>query len=46
MGVKKVERGFKNSREINRVYYDPDLITIERMEEALKGAKTYLGTIH
>ena len=43
-GVKKVEKGFKNSKEINRVYYDPALITVEEMQEALKGAGTYLRT--
>ncbi len=43
-GVKKVEKGFRNSKEINTVYYDPSLITIEEMEMALKKAGTYLGT--
>ena len=42
-GVKKVERGFKDSREINTVHYDPSLITVEEMKRALKGAGTYLG---
>ena len=44
-GVKKVERGFLNSREINTVYYDPAVITIQEMEKALKMAKTYRGTV-
>jgi hypothetical protein len=44
-GVKKVERGFKNFKEINRVFYDPALITIEEMEEALKKAQTYRETV-
>ena len=28
-----MEKGFKNLREINRVFYDPDQITIEEMEK-------------
>jgi hypothetical protein len=43
--VKRVERGFRNSKEIDTVYYDPSLITIEEMEMALKKAGTYLGTL-
>ena len=42
-GVKRVEKGFQNSKEINTVHYDPTLITIEKMEEALKKAGTYRG---
>jgi copper chaperone CopZ len=44
-GVKKVKSGFKNGREINRVTYNPSLITIEEMVDALKDAKTYRGTV-
>jgi len=40
-GILKIERGFRNFREINTVYYDPKLITIEEMEKALKSAGTY-----
>jgi hypothetical protein len=43
--VKRVERGFRKSKEINTVYYDPSLITIEEMEMALKKTGTYLGTL-
>jgi hypothetical protein len=32
-------------REINTVYYDPQEITIEEMEKALKKAGTYKETI-
>ena len=42
-GIKKVEKGFYNSKEINTVYYDPTVITIEEMEEVLKKAGTYQG---
>lgn len=42
-GVKKVEKGFRGTREINTVYYDSDLVTIEEMEAALKAAGTYIG---
>ena len=43
-GVRRVENGFKNFKEINTVYYDPRLIMIEDMEEALKEAGTYRET--
>jgi hypothetical protein len=38
-----VEKGFDNSKETNTVYYDPSVITIKEMEEALKKARTYQG---
>ena|SRR3990172_8168965 len=44
-GVQKVEKGFRFLREINTVYYDPEVITIEEMEGALKKAGTYVETI-
>jgi hypothetical protein len=44
-GILKVERGFRNFREINTVYYDPNVITIMEMEKALKSAGTYKETI-
>jgi hypothetical protein len=44
-GIIKVENGFEGFREINKVYYDPTLITIEEMEETLKKAKTYDSTL-
>ena len=44
-GVKKVLKGFRYLREINTVYYDPEIITIEEMEMALKKAGTYVETI-
>jgi hypothetical protein len=43
--VKKIEKGFRNSKEINTVYYDPSVITIEEMENALKKVGTFLGTL-
>ena len=44
-GVIQVENGFLGSREINTVFYDPAIITIEEMEKALKEAGTYQGTV-
>jgi copper chaperone CopZ len=44
-GVKRVEKGFRRFKEINTVYYDSTLISIEEMEEALKEAGTYRGTV-
>jgi len=43
-GVKKIERGFHNFKEINTVYYDPSLITVAEMEQILKKSGTYIGT--
>jgi hypothetical protein len=40
-----VEKGFKQFEEINRVYYDPTVISIEEMEKALKREKIYRGTV-
>ena len=44
-GVKRVEKGFRRFKEINTVYYDASIISIEEMEEALKKVKTYRGTV-
>ena len=44
-GVHKVEKGFRGFKEINTVHYDPDLITIEKMQDVLKAADTYMGTL-
>jgi len=44
-GIQKVEKGFRGLREINTVYYDPGLISIQQMEKALKQAGTYRGTL-
>ena len=43
-GIKRVENGFRNFREINTVWYDPAVIGVAEMEQALKAAGTYLGT--
>jgi hypothetical protein len=43
--VKSVEKSFRYFKEINTVYYDPAVITIEEMEMALKKAGTYRGTV-
>ena len=42
-GVEKVTRGFSGFHEINSVYYHPELISIEKMTQALKAAGTYIG---
>ena len=44
-GVTKVEKGWHGSKEINTVYYDSDLISVEEMEKALKESGTYVGTV-
>ena len=42
--MKRVDKGFRNFKEINTVYYDPKVITVEEMEMALKKAGTYVKT--
>lgn len=44
-GVKRVDKGFHNFKEINTVYYDASIITIEEMADALRKAGTYQGTV-
>jgi copper chaperone CopZ len=44
-GILKVERGFRNFQEINTVYYDPKVVSLDEMEKALKSAGTYKETI-
>jgi len=42
-GINLVKNGFRNSKEINTVWYDPAVIRIAEMEQTLKDAGTYLG---
>ena len=44
-GITRIEKGFRNFKEINTVYYEASAITIEEMEDALKKAGTYRGTV-
>jgi hypothetical protein len=44
-GIKRIEKGFLNAKEINTVYYESSKVTIEKMVDALKKAGTYLGTV-
>jgi hypothetical protein len=44
-GIKRIKKGFHNSKEINTVYYDASTITIEEMEDALRKTGTYQGTV-
>jgi hypothetical protein len=43
-GVQSVSSGWRGTREINTVIYDPTRINVEAMESALKRAGTYRGT--
>jgi hypothetical protein len=45
-GVKRVEKGFHYFKEINTVYFDPRLITVEEMEKALQKAGTFRGRMN
>jgi hypothetical protein len=44
-GIKRIDKGFHNFKEINTVYYEASTITIEEMEDALKKSGTYRGTV-
>jgi len=44
-GIKRIDKGFHNFREINTVYYEASKITIEKMKDALKRAGTYRGIV-
>jgi len=44
-GVEGVSSHFLDSHEANTVCYDPALIKIEQMENALKDGGGYLGTV-
>jgi copper chaperone CopZ len=44
-GVKRIDKGFHNFKEINTVYYDASIITVEEIADALKKAGTYQGTV-
>jgi len=41
----KVERGWQDSYEVNRVLFEPELVTLEQMEGWLKKAGTYIKTL-
>jgi hypothetical protein len=43
-GVISVSKGWQGGREVNRVSYDPQQVTIDEMEAWLKHAGTYIGT--
>ena len=45
-GVERVYSHFLDSYEANTVWYDPALIDIEQMENALKDGGGYLGTVN
>lgn len=42
-GINRVTKGFRNFKEINTVWYDPSVINLDEMEQALKEAGTYRG---
>jgi hypothetical protein len=44
-GIKRIDKGFHNFKEINTVYYDASTITVEEMEDALKKEGTYQGSV-
>ncbi|MBU3936680.1 MAG: hypothetical protein KKD53_04040 [Proteobacteria bacterium] len=43
-GIISVQKGWKEGREINRVTFDPQLVSVQSMEKWLQEAGTYLGT--
>ena len=45
-GVERVSSHWLDSHEANTVWYDPALISIEQIENALKDGGGYLGTVN
>ena len=44
-GVISVEPGWRDFREVDRVVYDPEKISVEQMEQLLRQADTYVSTV-
>jgi peptide methionine sulfoxide reductase MsrA len=44
-GVVSVERGTSGARELDRVVYDPEQVSLGQLENWLKAADTYVGTL-
>jgi hypothetical protein len=44
-GILSVERGWLDSSEINRVLYNPEEISPQKMEKILKKTGTYIRTV-
>ncbi|MCB2184108.1 MAG: hypothetical protein KQH63_18955 [Desulfobulbaceae bacterium] len=44
-GILSVSKGWQDGKEINRVVFDPEIITVRRIEERLKQAGTYVQTL-
>ena len=40
-----MEKGWKDNSEVNRVIFNPDLISVDKMEDVLNKSGTYIGTI-
>jgi len=43
--VISVKKGWRGLKEVNRVVYDPEKISIGQMEKLLRSAGTYIKTI-
>jgi hypothetical protein len=44
-GVERVNSHILDHHEANTVWYDPTVISVEQMENALKDGAGYLGTV-
>ena len=43
--MKSVEKGWLGAREVDRVVFDPESVSVAQMEAWLKEAGTYLDTV-
>jgi hypothetical protein len=43
-GVLSVQKGWQDGREVNRVVFDPQKVSVPSMEAWLKGAGTFIGS--
>ena len=44
-GIAMFDNDFRDSEEMHTVWYDPAVISVEEMEQALKDAGLYLRTL-
>ncbi|PLY02997.1 MAG: hypothetical protein C0623_02865 [Desulfuromonas sp.] len=44
-GVASDQRGWSGAREVDRVVYDPEAVSLDQLESWLKKTDTYIGTL-
>jgi hypothetical protein len=44
-GIVSVKKGWQNSKEVNHVIYDPEKVSVQKIESWLKESGNYRGTV-